>query len=221
MRAMLSLDKQEIINKADSMAMFTPEGKYAITFIENHDTDRVASVLAGDPGKMRAAAVLNILTRGVPLIYYGQELGMKGVKGNWGHDGNDIPRREAFEWTTTTNTPGMALWYKDSGPWWDQTNLKDADGISLEEEQTDKTSLWSHYQHLIALRKAHPALMRGDQTFLQTNNPEVLAFERKYRDEVARITVNLSTEDVSSLISFTHGEAAVSLDAYGYEVTFR
>jgi len=55
---------------------------------------------------------------GIPLIYYGQELGMLGAGGfgKYGNtDANDIPRREAFEWYQTVEGNGMALWYKNSG----------------------------------------------------------------------------------------------------------
>jgi glycosidase len=215
--AILTFDKEEIQHKADSMAMFTPPGKHAITFVENHDTDRLASEVGGDTGKMRAAAALNILMRGVPLIYYGQELGMEGTKGEWGHDGNDIPRREAFEWTAEVNTPGMALWYKDSGPWWDQTSLEDRDGISVEEERADDASLWHHYRELIALRRAEPALMQGDQVFLETDLPGVIAFERSYRDRRVIVAVNLSDAPVPVALAVDGETVAFDLEPYGYE----
>lgn len=60
-------------------------------------------------------------------------------------DGNDIPRREAFEWFENWDTTGIALWYKDSGPCWDDTNLKKSDGISLEEQQKEEASIWRFY----------------------------------------------------------------------------
>ena len=78
----------------------TPRGKNQIVFIENHDLDRSATVL-NNVSKEKAAAAILLLIGGIPSIYYGQELGMfgKGGFGIYGNtDGNDIPRREAFEW---------------------------------------------------------------------------------------------------------------------------
>ena len=89
-------NKQDLMNKIDSTFLSTPAGKHQLVFIENHDTDRFASVVAENPGKLRVGAALNILLKGIPSIYYGQELGMKGVKQEWGPtDANDILRREA------------------------------------------------------------------------------------------------------------------------------
>ncbi|MCB0296054.1 MAG: alpha-amylase, partial [Calditrichaeota bacterium] len=152
-------NKQDLMNKIDSTFLSTPAGKHQLVFIENHDTDRFASVVAENPGKLRVGAALNILLKGIPSIYYGQELGMKGVKQEWGPtDANDILRREAFEWYQTVDGPGMALWYRDSGPWWDLTNLRDDDGISLEEQQATPGSLWQFYRQLLTLRREHAAL---------------------------------------------------------------
>ncbi len=77
-------------------------------------------------------------------------------------DGNDIPIREAFEWTASGEGKGMALWYKNTGPWWDSTSIKKNDGISFEEQQKDPQSLYNHYRKLIQLKKSTPALGFGE-----------------------------------------------------------
>jgi alpha-amylase len=92
--------------------------------------DRFAS-LEKNIEKQKLAAGLQLLIGGIPSIYYGQEIGMTGKNGNFGsNDGNDIPRREAFEWYASGEGKGMALWYKNTGTWWDKSNLKPNDGIS-------------------------------------------------------------------------------------------
>ena len=50
--------------------------KAQLVMIENHDTDRFASVAGGNPARERAGAAFDLFLRGTPLIYYGQELGM-------------------------------------------------------------------------------------------------------------------------------------------------
>ena len=40
----------------------------------------------------------------------------------------------------------MAIWYRNTGPWWDQSNLKANDGISLEEQINKSGSLFDHYK---------------------------------------------------------------------------
>src|SRR5262249_26087948 len=66
--AILSFNKQQLVNKADTVLRLTPKGKEQIIFIENHDIDRSASVLK-DPAKEKLAAALFLLIGGIPSIY--------------------------------------------------------------------------------------------------------------------------------------------------------
>lgn len=196
-----NFDKRRLQAMADSTFNFTPEGKNQIVFIENHDMPRFATVVHQDSGKLRVGAALNLLLGGIPSIYYGQELGMIGAGGfmKWGMtDANEIPEREAFEWYKSDTGKGMAFWYKGTGSWWDSTNVKPNDGISLEEEQADTSSLWHFYKSLIAIRKAYPALAFGSYQTVENNNDSVFTFLRSYGDKRMFLAVNLSgaTEDV-------------------------
>jgi glycosidase/glycogen debranching enzyme len=190
--AISTLDKTQIISRIDSTNQLTPVSKDQLIFIENHDLDRFASRMGGSLAKEKTGAAFNILLKGIPLIYYGQELGMKGVKYEGNSDGNDIPRREAFEWYQSTEGPGMAHWYKDSGPWWISRNGKSNDGISLEEEKPDKHSLWNFYKSLITLRKEHPAMIGGELHFIRNDNPSVVSFVRKLHGEEIIVVISLS-----------------------------
>jgi alpha-amylase len=194
--AIASFKKTELQKAADTTLAMLPPGKQQVVFIENHDVDRFASRVNKDPGKERVAAVLNLLLGGIPSIYYGQELGMFGAGGfnKFGNtDANDIPRREAFEWYAADTGKGMALWYKGTGPWWDSTNLKPFDGISLEEEQPDSGSLYNWYRQLLVLRHTYPGLQTGRYDSLSNTNPDVFSWRRN-RDKVdiAYLVVNLS-----------------------------
>jgi glycosidase len=200
--AIKSFNKREIINKYDSTLMYTPEGKYQILFIENHDMQRFASAADNNAGKLRLGAALMLLLKGVPSIYYGQEIGMKGNVGSFDmSDGNHIPIREAFEWYSQVEGKGMALWYKDSGPWWDKTNLADNDGISLEEERPDPSSLWNFYLKLISLRRSNPAISKGDFRFADNSNYQVITFLRWDESQVILVAMNLSGENQSAVLS--------------------
>jgi glycosidase len=190
--AIQSFDKQQLINKADTILARCPPGKAPIVFIENHDMDRFASV-EKNIQKQQVAAALMLLIGGVPSIYYGQEIGMQGKIGAFSNtDGNDIPRREAFDWYSGAEGPGMALWYKNSGPWWTHTNLKAQDGISLEEQQRDSSSLFQYYKKLIRLKQSNPALANGQYTPAQNDNPSVFSFYRIYKKKKVLVVVNLS-----------------------------
>lgn len=196
-QAIVSFNKERIAAMADSTFGHTPPGKEQIVFIENHDMERFASAVDQNPGKLRVGAVLNLFTGGIPSIYYGQELGMygKGGFGRFGNtDGNDIPQREAFEWYKEDTGRGMALWYRNTGPWWDSTNLKPADGISLEEEKADPNSLWNFYREMIRLRQAHPAFASGAYRELKNDNEHVISFLRYLPGRSGIVVVNLSDQ---------------------------
>ena len=193
--AILGFDKSEVIESVSATYAITPPDKDQIVFVENHDTDRFATLVNQNPGKMKVGAALNLLLKGVPSIYYGQEIGMLGDGGFEkfnSSDANDIPRREAFEWYRSVDGPGMALWYRDTGPWWDQTNLKDNDGISFEEQINDDQSLLSYYKKLIALRKGHGAIANGEIEFVDNDNGVVLSFLRRSGQVKVLVVINLS-----------------------------
>jgi glycosidase len=169
-----------------------PHNKQQVVFIENHDMQRFASTVNKNVQKEKIGAALNLLVGGVPSIYYGQELGMSGrnAGGKYGMtDANDIPIREAFEWYAADSGKGMALWYRNTGPWWTETNLKPNDGISLEEERKDPNSLFNFYKQVIHLRQSTSALISGKYQTLHNDNGNILSFSR---GQSAVVVINLS-----------------------------
>jgi len=194
-QAITSFDKNKIAAMADTTFSVTPDNHQQVVFIENHDMQRFASTVNKNINKEKTAALLNLLLGGIPSIYYGQELGMYGSGGfgKFGNtDGNDIPMREAFEWYKSDTGKGMALWYKNSGPWWDSTNLHPNDGISLEEERNNPNSLWNFYRQIIKLRQSNEALTEGSYKTLQNDNAQVFSFLRYTKNKAVAIVLNLS-----------------------------
>lgn len=207
--AINSFNKKEIEKAADSTFHFNPKGKNQLVFLENHDTKRFASEKNMTLGKQKAAAGIMFLIGGIPSIYYGQEIGMKGEQQQMGHtDGNDIPVREAFDWYASAEGKGMAKWYKNTGPWWDQRNEKPHDGISLEEQKNDPKSLFKVYQNLMALRKKHPVLQRGDYQAAPNGNDAVLSFYRTENGSQYLVSVNLSEKDQAFAMDIPNGKKA-------------
>jgi alpha-amylase len=211
--AIRSLNKADIISMADSTFYYTPAGKQQVVFIENHDMSRFASVVDENPGKLRIGAALNLFIGGIPSIYYGQELGMNSGKGLGPEvktDGRDIPQREAFEWYKADTGRGMAIWYKNTGPWWDSTNLKPDDGISLQEEQPDPNSLWNFYRKIIHLRQDNLPLIRGKFINIENNNDHVISFLRYTKNESALVVINLSDEEQPTTINFSKAPVKIN-----------
>jgi glycosidase len=155
--------------------------------------NRFASEMGGDARKERLGAALNVLLKGTPLIYYGQEIGMKGRQWKaWGSDANDIPVREAFEWTRKGDGPGSATWYRETGAWWTERYARDGDGISVEEQEREPASLLSFYRRLLTLRRARPELVSGDERVVATDRQNVLAVLRTAQEHASLLLVNLT-----------------------------
>ncbi len=52
-----------------------------LVFAANHDTNRINEIYNSDLNKYKLATTLVLTTRGIPQLYYGDEIGMRGDKG--------------------------------------------------------------------------------------------------------------------------------------------
>lgn len=68
------------------------QGKHLLSFVDNHDVDRVASLLT-DEKQLYPLYGLMFGMPGIPCLYYGSEWGAKGTK----HGGSDRDLRPSFE----------------------------------------------------------------------------------------------------------------------------
>lgn len=145
-------------------------------FLTNHDQDRVMSVL-DDVDKAKIAASVYLTLPGNPFVYYGEEIGMKG-------SGQDENKREPFKWYDVSG-PGQTTWRTsnfNTGAW----------QPSLETQQGDPDSLWSHYRRLIHLRENNLCLKVGSITPVDTGNKQVVGFLREWKDEQVLVLHNLN-----------------------------
>ena len=172
---------------------------FTVNFLENHDIDRWASVVNNNPGQLRIGAILNLLLPGVPSIYYGQELGLTGVKEEYGSDANHILIREAFPWTSDPSDSGNAIWYKETGPWWKNSlwNSAAIQNLSLNTQQNDSNSLWFHYKKIIEIRKKLNSLGLNSYEPIFIENENILAFKRTNKIESLIVILNVSDNNVT------------------------
>ena len=161
-----------------------PQNQYA-TFITNHDQNRVMSQLGDDWAKARLAASTLLTLPGVPFIYYGEEIGMTGVKPD-----EDI--RLPLQWTS--QAPGVG--FTTGTPWrFPATNFSDR---NIEDMQADPVSLWSHYRDLIQLRNSHEALRVGEWTVVEGNSGRLFTFIRHTENETILVIINYNRNPVNS-----------------------
>jgi alpha-amylase len=187
------LNALNIMKSVEETVRRIPRDKHFLNFIENHDVERFASAMQGNVAKIRCGGVLNLLLPGIPSIYYGQELGLTGQVGNWGSDGNHIPVREAFPWTPDASDKGIAVFYKDTGPWGNNSiYMTGASGkLALSAEKRDPNSLWNFYRDLILLRRKNKVFIHGEYKPIPVDD-SVMCFSRQFNEDRAIVIMNLS-----------------------------
>ena len=180
-------------NYQASVLESNPNGM-VMSFLSNHDNDRIAGALTLSSGTMYIGANLNILTPGSPFIYYGEEIGLKGSRGSSNTDAN---RRLAMLWgddDTVKNPYGSTYASKY------QTNGTVVDHLS------NPTSLLQHYEKLINVRTKYPEIARGTYTALTYSTSKFGGFKVEYNGSVIGIFHNVSTEPITiDLASATQG----------------
>ncbi len=139
-----------------------PHPELLVPFLGNHDVRRLASLPDMSAEKLKLAFSVLLTMRGIPEIYYGDEIGMTG--------GDDPDNRRDFP----GGFPG------------------DARDAFLESGRTpQQQELFSHVQHLLALRRVHPSL-RGGELWNIFWNRTAYAFARISKDERVLVVVNFS-----------------------------
>ena len=78
-----------------------PNTNNIMVFVGNHDTNRINEIYKGDINKYKLAMTLIATVRGIPQLYYGDEIGMTGNKEKNG-DG-DIRKDFPGDWKNDTN----------------------------------------------------------------------------------------------------------------------
>ena len=177
-------------------AMFVP-------FLSNHDMDRIVGALTVESGNMQMAANLYVLGPGSPFLYYGEELGMRGSRGAANTDAN---RRLAMVWG-------------------DEDTVKDPEGTTYgrdkqiqkgaKQQMEDPNSLYNYYKKLIMIRKANPAIARGEYKAVAVNGSKVGGFTATLDGDTVLVLHNPSRNsqsiDLSAIGDFTALRAVVGM----------
>jgi alpha-amylase len=161
-------------------------------FLTNHDQDRVASQLEGDPTKLRVAADLLLTGPGVPFIFYGEEIGMTGAK-------PDERIRTPMRWDDSSPAAG----FSSHVPW--EAMSGDPLAMNVATESADPGSLLAHYRELISLRAAHPAISEGTYTPVASDLPAVVAALRSSPTETALVLTNVSGTAATPTLTLPSG----------------
>jgi neopullulanase len=130
-----------------------PHPEFLVPFFGNHDTTRIPGTPEGSTSRLELAFGLILTVRGIPELYYGDELGMPG--------GRDPDNRRDF--------PGG--WPEDP------RNAFAKIGRTLEQEE-----IHEYVRALLEARAQHPALRRGSLWSLSSDD-KTFVFMRETDEE--------------------------------------
>jgi len=159
----------------------------------NHDRSRLASRL-GDH-RARLVAMLQLTLRGMPVIYYGDELGLQNGLVPRGKELDHWAQRVPGHHRDGARAPMPWDGSKYGGfskhePW--QVMAANAETANVEAEQAHPGSLLNMYQRLIKLRSESSALLEGVYESLPYSGESIYAFTRTSGQQQLLVVLNFS-----------------------------
>jgi neopullulanase len=156
-----------------------------VTFFGNHDVPRFAGAEGSSLAKLKLAFGLALTLRGIPELYYGDEIGMAG--------GGDPDNRRDFP-----------------GGW-----REDATNAFVEAGRTrDQQDIFAYVQKLLRVRREHPALSGGRLWHLVSDD-SAYVFVREAEEEQVLVVFNNSAQSRDLRVPLTdtpaHGTTRVTL----------
>ena len=121
------------------------DGYLAAHYLSTHDEPMALASMDSDINKFKICVAVQMTSKGLPVIYYGEEVARKG--NHWPTNRKDMP--------------------------WGNRDIQPGKGDDRNE------SLRNYYKQLIAIRKKHPALYKGDYSLLSGRQDPLLAYALK------------------------------------------
>jgi len=159
------------------------------TFLKNHDQNRILSELDANQNKARVAAGILFTLPGTPYVYYGEEIGMLGVK-------PDEYIREPFRWDYDAKDKMQTSWESPK-------YSTDDTVMPLSKQKNDPASLYNFYKRFIQYRNSSKALSYGSIDTTPINIREIVSFIRTKDGDNRLVLHNVS--DVEVTIKLTGG----------------
>ena len=172
---------------------------------------RLAPLLNNDRKKIELMNGLLFSLPGTPVIYYGDEIGM----GDNFYLGDRNGVRTPMQWSPDrnagfSNANSQKLYLPPIAD--PEYNYE---SINVENQQNNPDSLLWWMKRTIALRKRFKAFGRGSLEFLQPKNRKVLAFLRRYQDEVILVVANLSHAAQQTELDLAEFQGRVPVELFG------
>ena len=155
---------------------------------DGEHNDEIAKLMAG----------LYLTLRGSPIIYYGEEIGMKTTpptrkedvkdpigRTGWPKEKGRDGERTPMQWDDSTNAG-----FSKATPWLPVPATAKTHNVA--DESKDPKSILAFYKRVLKIRHTNPALANGDYVPINENNQNVLSYLRVYRDQSVLVALNMS-----------------------------
>ncbi len=190
---------------------------YPTLFFGSHDMPRLMDRLAeGDKDRATALAALMLTAKGVPFIYYGEEIGMHNIIADRVEEMADIQGKTQYQLALTAGkTPAEALiegnkhnrdksrspmqWSSDAvgGFSTEKTWIKvgpDYKEVNVQDLMKEENSILGVYSELISLRNKEKVLQYGSYDKLEYKEDQIL-FTRSYDGDTITVIINFGAEE--------------------------
>ncbi|MFZ0521436.1 MAG: alpha-glucosidase [Candidatus Acidiferrales bacterium] len=196
----------------EHIAAVDASGEWPVYVIGNHDIVRSWNRYGDGQHNDAIAkdmAAMFLTLRGTPIMYYGEEIGMRN---------NDPKRREDVK-----DPIGRKGWPKEKGrdgertpmQWNGAPNAGFTTGTpwnpipatyktyNVADELKDPNSILNWYKGLLALRRTNAALLEGEFVLLNEDDPYVLSYLRTTKTDAVIVVINMSDAERAAKFDLT------------------
>ncbi len=182
----------------------------------NHDVRRAISRFGTgeyteDLKRAKILAALTITLKGVPMVYYGEEIGMPDIEltyhelrdpisaNNWNIRALRETSRSPMQWNDEAKGG-----FSNGEPWMKLSSPHSRINVLAQEGDTE--SMLSYYKVLINLRNSSAILQNGNFALDEKDDPDILAYRR-----------SLNQSAISVFLNFSNHEVRINLRNYGID----
>ncbi len=209
------------VERLTKLEALSAEKGWPCNTLGNHDCSRIHTRFGNkfnDAELARLNAALVLTMKGTPFLYNGEEIGMtdymltdisqvKDTMGSWYYHAivKDMgvhpeeamlrtaemtrdKNRTPMQWS---NNPNAGFSNAEANTWL-PVNPNYKNGINVKDQEQNPSSLLQYYKHLLRVRKATPALQKGEYLALQTTEKDYFAFLRRSQEQTALVILNYS-----------------------------
>jgi maltose alpha-D-glucosyltransferase / alpha-amylase len=170
---------------------------------------RLAPLLNNDVDRIKLMYSLLLSMPGSPIVYYGDEIGM----GDNIYIGDRNGVRTPMQWSIDRNagfsrTDPQRLYLPII-----MDPIYGYQAVNVEAQNRDPSSLLNWTRRILAIRRQYKAFGRGTLEFVRPQNRKIIAYVRRYQDEIVLCVANLaqSAQAVELELSQFKGRVPVEL----------